>query len=278
MAELERLINESSTLAGDVRVISHRDVRRIAGEREISVKEVELTACAARILPSRYHRSLGTVGWEGQIRLLESTVAIIGAGGLGGWIIEGLARMGVGRLIIVDGDIFEDNNLNRQALCWEETIGRPKVEAARERVAHVNAAVEVVAHQIWATEENLPGLVQGAAVVVDALDTLPMRMLLQTVCNDLDIPMVHGAIGGYIGQITTIFPGDAGLNALYGEGPLPERGVEVEWGNPAATPMMVSAWEIQEVVKILIGRGDPLRGRLLFLDAESGTVDCFHLA
>ena len=278
MGELERQITAAGAAAKDVYVISQKDVRRIASENHIHVREVELAALRARILPARYHRNLGTVGWDGQIRLLDSTVAIIGAGGLGGWIIEGLARMGVGRLIIVDGDVFEDNNLNRQALCWEDTIGRPKVEAARERVLHLNAAVDVIAHQIWATADNLPGLLQDAAVAVDALDTLPIRMVLQSVCSDLDIPMVHGAIGGYIGQVTTIFPGDLGLKALYGEGPLPERGVEVEWGNPAATPMMVSAWQIQEVVKILAGKGEPLRGRLLFLDGESGTVDSFHLA
>ena len=277
MGELEREIMAASTPANDIRIIAHKAVKGVAAGNSLSVREVELAALRERVFPGRYHRSLGTVGWDGQIRLLESTVAIIGAGGLGGWIIEGLARMGVGHLIIIDGDVFEDNNLNRQALCWEESIGRPKVEAARDRVAQVNSAVKVTALQMWATEKNLPGILGEAHVVVDALDTLPIRMTVQAVCSDLGIPMVHGAIGGYIGQVTTIFPGDPGLKALYGDGPLPERGVEVEWGNPAGTPMMVSAWQIQEVVKILIDKGEPLRGRLLFLDAESGTVDSFHL-
>lgn len=280
MSEAIRLTDqlaEAAVTVGDLRVISREALHTIAREAGAGIKQIELAALRAQILPNRYHRSLGTVGWEGQIRLLESTVAIIGAGGLGGWIIEGLARMGVGHLIIIDGDIFEENNLNRQALCWEESMGRPKVEAAQERVTHLNAAVDVTALQTWATAENLPELLRDVDVVVDALDKLPIRLTLQSVCNDLGIPMVHGAIGGYIGQVTTIFPGDAGLKSLYGEGPLPERGVEVEWGNPAATPMMVSAWEIQEVVKLLTNKGEPLRGRLLFMDAESGTVDCFRL-
>jgi molybdopterin-synthase adenylyltransferase len=277
MGELVQKITSASAPANDIHIIAHEAVIRIAREENLSVKEVELAALRAHLLPGRYHRSLGTVGWDGQIRLLESTVIIIGAGGLGGWIIEGLARMGVGHLIIVDGDVFEENNLNRQALCWEETIGRPKAEAAKDRVAKINSAVEVTALQMWATEENLPGILEDADVVVDALDTLPIRIVLQTVCSNSGIPMVHGAIGGYIGQVTTILPGDPGLKALYGEGPLPERGVEVEWGNPAGTPMMVSAWQIQEVIKILLGKGELLRRRLLFLDAESGTVDSFHL-
>jgi len=78
------------------------------------------------IIPTRYLRSLGTVGWDGQKKLLEATVVIIGAGGLGGWIIEGLARMGVGHLVVVDGDVFEENNLNRQLLCTEGSLGEAK--------------------------------------------------------------------------------------------------------------------------------------------------------
>ncbi|MGQ9518212.1 MAG: HesA/MoeB/ThiF family protein, partial [Anaerolineae bacterium] len=226
---------------------------------------------------ARYQRSLGTVGWDGQMRLLESTVAVVGAGGLGGWIIEGLARMGVGKIIVIDGDVFEENNLNRQAFSREDLLGKSKAEAARRRVWEVNGAVEIVAHHVWLTAGNAETLLQGAEVVVDALDKLPIRLMLQDICARLGIPMVHGAIGGYIGQVTTIFPGDPGLRALYGEGPVPERGVEVEWGNPAGTPMMVAAWQIQETIKLLTGRGTPLRRRLLFLDAESGTVECLQL-
>ena len=275
--ELTERITAAACSTDSIKTISLPALREIARQAGASIREAELAALRARVLPERYRRNLGTVGWEGQIKLLESKVAILGAGGLGGWIIEGLARMGVGRLVIVDGDVFEENNLNRQALCWECALGTPKVEAARQRVAQLNAAVEVTSLHIWATAENLPDVLRGADVAVDALDRLPIRMTLQAVCNDLGIPLVHGAIGGYIGQVTTIFPGDAGLKALYGDGPLPERGIEVEWGNPAGTPMMVSAWEIQEVVKLLTGRGVPLRGRLLFLDAESGAVDCFEL-
>ena len=186
-------------------------------------------------------------------------------------------RQGVGHLVIVDGDVFEENNLNRQALCWEESLGRPKVEAARERVARINAGVQVTPLQVWATAENLPELLRGVHLAIDALDKLPTRLMLQSVCEKLDIPMVHGAIGGYIGQVTTIFPGDAGLRALYGDEQVPERGAEVEWGNPAGTPMMVAAWEIQEAVKYLAGKGELLRGYLLFMDVESGTVDRFKL-
>ncbi len=274
---LEIRLKQMARVQGELQLIDLASVRKLASELGLRAKDVEIAALRLHIMPARYQRNLGTVGWDGQIRLLESTVAVVGAGGLGGWIIDGLARMGVGHLIVIDGDVFEENNLNRQALSREDLLGTSKAEAARRRVQEINSAVEVTAHQVWLTEENAEQLLRGAVVVVDALDKLPLRLVLQDVCARLGVPMVHGAIGGYIGQVATIFPGDAGLRALYGDGQVPERGAEVEWGNPAGTPMMVAAWEIQETIKLLTGRGNPLRRRLLFLDAESGTVECFQL-
>jgi len=260
------------------RLLSLADTQALVEEWGLSVRQVEMAALEARVLPARYARNLGTVGWDGQLRLLRATVAVIGCGGLGGWVVEGLARMGVGHLLLVDHDTFEENNLNRQLLCTEDTLGQSKVAAAQARVARVNRAVTVTAHPVQATAENLPALLAGAEVVVDALDTIPLRLTLQDVAAALGIPMVHGAIAGYVGQVTTVFPGDTGLRALYGSGDVPERGVETEWGNPAATPMMVAAWQVQEVVKVLLGRGEPLRGRLLYLDAEAGQAEVFALA
>jgi molybdopterin/thiamine biosynthesis adenylyltransferase len=259
------------------RLLSLSAVRQLAHEGGLSVREVEIRALKAHILPARYERSQGTVGWEGQVKLLESTVAIVGCGGLGGWIIEGLARMGVGHLILVDGDAFGESNLNRQALCTEANLGQLKAEAARERVARINSATEVTVHPVMADEGSMREMLAGADVVVDALDTLPTRLVLQKVAQSLGIPVVHGAIGGYVGQVMTIFPGDEGLYAIYGRGGVPERGIEARLGNPAATPMMVAAWQIQEVVKILLGTGEPLRNRLLFMDAESGVAEILEI-
>jgi molybdopterin/thiamine biosynthesis adenylyltransferase len=274
---LQVRIRESAETEDSIEAIALDRVRALASEFGVSLREVELTALEARVLPRRYLRSLGTVGWEGQIKLLRSTVAVVGLGGLGGNVVEGLARMGVGRLIIVDGDVFLDHNLNRQILCSEGDLGHLKAEVARAKVAQINAAVEVIAHPEEATRENLPQLLEGAEVVVDALDRLPSRLMLQEVAQKMDIPMVHGAIAGYVGQVMTIFPGDGGLRALYGGGSLPQQGIEVQLGCPAATPMMVAAWQVQEVLKILLGRGQLLRHKMLFMDAESGTVEVLEI-
>lgn len=276
--DLTTRLRQMARKDGDLGLLSLTDTHLLAEEFSLSVQQVETAALEARVLPVRYLRSLGTVGWDGQLRLLRATVAVAGCGGLGGWVIEGLARMGVGHLILVDRDVFEENNLNRQLLCTEDTLGQSKAMVARERVARVNGAARVTAHSVEATGKNLPDLLASAAVVVDALDTIPLRLTLQDAAAALGVPLVHGAIAGYVGQVTTVFPGDVGLRAIYGTGDVPERGAEAQWGNPAATPMMISAWQIQEVVKVLTGRGEPLRNRLLYLDAETGQVEVFALA
>ena len=156
-------------------------------------------------------------------------------------------------------------------------MGRAKAECLAERVAEVNSAVQVTAHVTWLTEANGVALLSGADVLVDALDNLPARFMLERLAARLDRPMVHGAIGGYTGQVMTIFPGDPGLAAFYGA-PTIERGVEMRLGNPAATPMMIAAWQIHAVVKLLAHQGDPLRNRILIMDAEHGDMAEIHLS
>lgn len=250
----------------------------LAAEIEVAVQmglkraELERAALGAGIVPGRYLRNIGTIGIKGQISLLESTVAVIGCGGLGGLVVELLARMGVGTLILVDDDVFEDNNLNRQLLCSEADLGKPKVMAAYERVLTINSSVDVRCFQQRLGLENARAMLQGAHVVVDALDNLPSRFVLEQAAHELDIPLVHGAIAGFLGQVMTIFPGDPGLRQIYGEPGDRKQGIEVETGNPAATPALVASLQVQEVVKVLTGVGKPLRNRLLYLDTLSGDV------
>ena len=254
-------------------IVPLQAIQKTAARLGLTHRQVELIAAENRLLPWRHSRNMGTVGWEGLVRLMRSTVGVIGLGGLGGYVVEGLARMGVGHLVLIDGDVFAEHNLNRQLFSQEANVGKSKAESARGRVVAVNSAVDVTIYNEFATRETLPLLLQGVEVVVDCTDRLPIRFVLQDVARDMGIPMVHGAIAGYVGQVMTILPGDEGLRALHGYGEVPERGIEVELGNPAATPMMVAAWEVQETIKLLLGHGDLLRGRLLFMDAESGLVE-----
>jgi molybdopterin/thiamine biosynthesis adenylyltransferase len=275
---LHRQISELAEIEDDVRIIHLRQVHELAAANDCPIREVELAALEIGVVPWRYVRNLGTVGLEGQARLLRATVAVVGLGGLGGYVAEALARMGVGRLVLIDGDLFEEHNLNRQILSAEANLGTDKVQAARQRVAEINGAVEVIGHAVTLTRENLPRLLEGADVIVDALDRLPIRLTLQEGAQALGIPMVHGSIAGFLGQVMTIFPGDPGLRSLYGDtDELPEQGLEAQLGTPAATPMAVAAWEAQEVVKVLLDHGELLRNRLLVMDMQSGTIEILQL-
>jgi molybdopterin/thiamine biosynthesis adenylyltransferase len=281
MTDREALQKQIAGLAQErdgVCVIRLRQVRELAATSDCSVREVELAALEAGVVPWRYVRNVGTIGLDGQAKLLQATAAVVGLGGLGGFVTEALARMGVGRLVLIDGDTFEEHNFNRQLLSGEGKLGMSKAEVARQRVAEINSAVEVTAHVAMLTRENLPKLLQESDVVVDALDRLPIRLVLQEGVQALGVPLVHGSIAGFLGQVMTIFPDDPGLRGLYGGADeLPEQGLEAQLGTPAATPMAVAAWEAQEVVKILTGCGEPLRNRLLVMDMGTGSVDFLEL-
>ncbi|MCE5285947.1 MAG: ThiF family adenylyltransferase [Pelosinus sp.] len=229
-------------------------------------RQETLAMLKAGIMPARYQRNAGTIGICGQLRLLEGKVAVVGAGGLGGNVIELLTRLGVGYLKIIDGDVFADHNLNRQLLCTEENLGMNKAEAAVKRVAAVNSDVVVEAFPYYLNEENAAELLSGAAVAVDALDNILSRRLLSQTAEKLGIPMVYGAIAGFTGQVTTLLPGDS-LVGIY-KSFKDNKGIETVLGNPAPTPALAAALQAQEVVKLLTGTGELLHKELLYFDTE----------
>jgi molybdopterin/thiamine biosynthesis adenylyltransferase len=259
-------------------VISLKAVTSIARGQGIAIREVEIAALKQGITPRRYFRNIGTIGLKGQMKLLQSTVAVVGAGGLGGTIIELLARQGIGHLIIIDDDRFVEQNLNRQLMSTEKNLGKYKVIVAAKRVETINSATSVTTFVERLTRDNARRLLSDAMVVADGLDNLPSRFAVEQACRDLGIPFVHGTIAGFCGQLMTIFPGDAGLHCIYGSADsFHEQGIEVRIGNPSATPAIVAAWQVQEIVKILTGIGKPLRDHLLLLDMMEGTADRIDL-
>ncbi|MCJ7656857.1 MAG: ThiF family adenylyltransferase, partial [Candidatus Atribacteria bacterium] len=230
LRELEKLKEEAINFSGKKYYnISLKQIKEIASKFQIKSLGIEILALQNNIIPERYQRNLGVISHLEQVQLLQSKVAIIGAGGLGGTILELLTRMGIGKLIIADKDIMVDSNLNRQILSNENNLGQSKAEAAVKRVKEINSSIEIIGHSVFINPDNVKKIIEEAEVVIDALDNLPSRFVLQKACRDLKIPLVHGAIAGFNGQLTTIFPEDKGLELIYGsDKDLPEHGSEVE--------------------------------------------------
>jgi molybdopterin/thiamine biosynthesis adenylyltransferase len=138
--------------------------------------------------------------------------------------------------------------------------------------------MEVEAFAGFVTENDLPRLMRGVDVAIDALDNMPSRFLLEKACKEGKVPLVHGAVGGFWGQVTTIYPEDVGLKAFYGEpSTTPEKGIEVELGNLAGIVSAIASLQVQEVIKVITGLGRPLRNRLLFLDSLNGSAEIISL-
>jgi molybdopterin/thiamine biosynthesis adenylyltransferase len=197
---------------------------------------------------------------------------------LGGQVILLLARIGIGHLIIVDHDVFDETNLNRQPLCSKETLGKSKSLIAADIVASINPGVEVTPYQMSITPSNIDDILIGTHITVDALDNVHDRLLLQAATERLGIPLIHGAVAGFGGRIMTIYPGDQGLRQLYGS--------EVkDWddignaenfvGIPVITPTIIASLQAMEVLKVLLKRGKVFRNVMAYFELESSELDKF---
>ncbi len=226
-------------------------------------------------MENRYLRNMNTFSPEENEQFKNFRVCVIGCGGLGGYIIEMLGRLGIGYITAVDGDVFEETNLNRQILSTERLIGREKAQVAKERMAEVNSEVEIMPIFGFLTEENYQEILKGHDIIIDALDNMFSRKILARGCNELKIPLVHGAIAGWYGQVSTIMPGDHTMDRIYsGE---ENKGVEVELGNPAFTPALVASIQVAEVTKVLFNKGDILQNKLLTVDLLNHDYEVFEI-
>jgi len=253
-------------------------VRDLSQAFGLSRCRVEITALENGVVPERYARNLNALTLDEQATLLKAVVAVVGLGGLGGVAVEILARLGIGTLTLIDGDSFEESNLNRQLLSTIDRLGMPKAQAAAERVQQINPSVCTRAHGFFLTADNASELLAGSAVVVDCLDNLPTRFNVETACRQLNLPLVSAAVAGATGQLTVIFPEDQGLAAIYGDpSGLPTRGVEAVLGNLPHTVTLLASLQCAEVVKILLGKDNVLRNRLLLVDLTDLTFAIMRL-
>jgi len=276
--ELNKIKEKSINKEDGFSVISIDETKEIAQRCHLSPIEVEIAALREEIMPQRYQRNYNTISYSEQIKLLQSRVAIIGCGGLGGSIVELLARLGIGKLTLVDGDVFSENNLNRQLLCSEENIGRGKTEAAAERIKQINPNIRTRTYSRFIDSVNIHEIIQEADLAVDALDNVSDRFILEEACQKERIPFIHGAVEGLNGQVSTIFPQDKGLELIYGSSKKynkQKKSSRISVLSP--TPALIASFQVQEVIKVLLKRGTILRKKLLFINLEDLDINILEL-
>lgn len=209
----------------------------------------------------RYARNIPALTEKECALLRTKKVAVIGCGGLGGHLIDQLARIGVGSIRAVDGDVFEQTNLNRQLLSSVPLLGISKAGAAAEHIARVNPGITAEAKEDFLTEANAAQLVEGCDIVLDALDNIASRRILADTCELAGIPYVYGAISGWVAQSAISMPGDRLIHTLYPE--------EIEIRDKSVlsfTPALCASLQVSLCVKLLVGRA-----------VETGQIHYFDL-
>jgi molybdopterin/thiamine biosynthesis adenylyltransferase len=218
----------------------------------------------------RYSRQLPLLGASGQVKLLESSVAVVGLGGLGSLISMYLAALGVGKLLIVDYDEVGVENLNRQILYTTNDIGRSKVAAARERLKALNPLVEVEARDVKVTRDNVAEVLEGADIIVDGLDDWRTRLILDEYAWETGKPYVHAAVDSYYGQVTVIQKGVTTCLACITPKPIPDPGCRAI---VAPTVGIAASIEVMEVLKLVTKIGQPSYNKLIIINTLKPSIE-----
>ncbi len=222
---------------------------------------------------NRYDRQIKLFGAEGQEKLKDARVFIAGAGGLGSPISIYLAAAGIGKIILVDKDVVELSNLNRQILHWEKDVGAKKALSAKEKLVGINSDISVEAIPETLDESNVSSLVGDADLIIDAMDNFSTRYLLNKTAVEKRIPFIHGAIYGFHGQATTVLPGKtACLRCVFAQAPPPATFPVI-----GVTPGIIGLIQATEAIKYLTGTGELLAGKLLIWDGLKPSMETIDL-
>jgi molybdopterin/thiamine biosynthesis adenylyltransferase len=262
-----------------IKVLHEEKAIHLALKHQYNLKSVYVEALKMGVCPYRYIRNRESISIQDQIRLAGSRIAVVGSGGLGGHVILLLARIGIGHLRIIDGDVFDETNLNRQPLSSTETINKAKPQIAADVVNLINPSVEVSIITEKVNADNAENILSGVDVIVDALDNMDDRLVVEKTAKKNRIPFVHGAVAGFEGQVTTVFPEDKGLTFLYGENGFhvnDKDSPETIWGVPVLAPALIGSMQAMEVVKILLNRSGVFRNTLVHMDLENGQLNKYE--
>jgi len=264
----------SALAAGTLQTLGYENVHSMAGgflawkQKGYDFK-VPVTLTSDQETRYSRHLLIPEVGEIGQRKLLDAKVLMLGAGGLGSPAAYYLAAAGIGTIGIIDSDVVDRSNLQRQILHAEDRVGTPKVESARMTLNALNPDVEIVPYNTRLTSENVLEIFEGYDIVVDGGDNFPTRYLVNDACVHLGIPNVTGSVFRFEGQCTVVKPHEGPCyRCLYPEPPPPEFAPSCqEAGVLGVLPGTMGLLQATEVIKLILGIGDPLVGRLLTYNA-----------
>jgi len=221
---------------------------------------------------ARYERNIGAITETEQELLGEKRAAVAGCGGLGCYTAEFLVRMGIGHLTLIDGDVFIPSNLNRQLNSMEINIGKNKAFETERILRMVRTDLDVKAVDAFITEENAEEILKDHDVIIDALDNVKTRLVLEKAASKIGIPLIHGAVEAWNIQLCTVFPGDFTLSMLYPSGREFERPSVLSF-----TPAFCASMQTAEAVKVLLNRGNIFRKKLFTGDLKTGVFETIEL-
>lgn len=259
----------------DVLMVSLAEICSAADASSRSIARTMMHLLEEGMWPEPLIRNHPTLSTEEQIRLLQSRVVVIGLGGLGGHLSTLLSRVGIGHLVLVDGDRFEGSNLNRQVLCATDTIGESKAEVAARQCSIINPALETTVWNTDFSEANGGEILASADLVMDGLDQIPTRKALFSMAMSMKTPFVHGAVHGWYGQTATFLPESSlTLEAIY-PGEPPQSSPPSVLAPVVAT---VASLQTQEAIRILSGRAPANAGVLAYFDGHEMSLHRLKLA
>jgi len=226
-------------------------------------------------MQDRYSKNRETISKAENVILYNKKACVVGCGGIGGYVIEMLARVGVGAIMCVDGDSFDETNLNRQILSREDNLGSSKALEAKKRIGEINSGVRAIAYDAFFDRNNAKTIIDGCDIIFDALDNEDSRLLLQDEAAKNGLPVIHGSIAGWYGQVSVIYPGCDVLGRIYNDAS--PYGAEKELGTPSFTPALIASIEVAEGIKCLLGKESKLKGRILTVDLLNDEFDVVDL-
>lgn len=210
----------------------------------------------------RYKRNYSSISKEEQKIITNTSIGIVGLGGLGGYVLENLARLGFKKFNLIDKDVFEKSNLNRQILSTEKNLNKYKVEEAYKRVLEINHNIKA---KVFPNKLDIDSkeMLEGVDIVIDCLDSIPTRLELELLCDKMDLILIHGAIRGYYGQVSISEPDNRVMEKIYKEGIKEDESL----GNLPMTCMIIASLQVNLLLKIIFNK--EIENNLIFIDLHN---------